>query len=170
MKTLKFEDVYGVKFGVRANMTKYPDRTTSEFDIEFTTPNHDESDVRFTLPLMAFVMNKLMIMQIMDGEDVLYQTNRSFSMFINDSGEDPKAGAASGHKYITIKPRDTWLKKNHKYKLRVVRPQGHDDRMPIGMTYQSLDVDAPEPVEVEAEKTLDITIAGQAGVWIPNQD
>ena len=145
MKALKFKDVYGVEFGIRGNMTKYPDKTVSEFEIDFTTPNHDESDVRFTLPLMAYVMNKHMILQIIDREDndrVLYTHNRSFSMFINDSGVDPKTGQASGHPYIgAAQPRPYHLWRNHKYALRVVRPQGHDDRNPIGISYQSLDVD-----------------------------
>jgi hypothetical protein len=168
MKQLKFKDVYGVDFGVRGNITKYPDRTISEFDIIFTTPNHDESDVRFMFPMMAFIMNKNMILQILDGDQILYQSNRSLSMFVNDSGVDPKAGKPSGHKYITIKPRETWLKKNHTYTLRVVRPQGHDDRQPMAVVYQSLDVDVPEVETVD--KTLEITIAGQRGVWVPDED
>lgn len=165
---MKFEEVYGFEFGKRGNVTAYPDRTTSDFEIEFTTPNHDESDVRFLFSVMAFIFDKNMLLQCMDADrNILYESNRQLSFFINSTGIDPKAGLPTAHPGIDPPAaRETWLKNNTTYILRVYRAR-HSDNQPMALVYQSLDVDLPN--EIPVDKSLDIAINGVDGIWVPKE-
>ena len=163
----KFEDVYGVPFGTRGKISEYPDRDNNEFEIEFTTPNNSEEDVRFEVGMMTYVYFKDQLeLQILDGGDVLYESNRAFSMFVNKDGVDPKAGKPTGHPGIAPPDaRDTHLLPNHTYKLRVSRSFGASANNPISITYYATDdnqIDYGSDIE-----GVPMTFNGVTGMFVP---
>lgn len=138
----KFEEEYGFAFGTRANVTKYIDPQNNEFELDFETLNHSEEDVRFSISTMAFLFfGKYMHMEIWDRETstLLYEFNRSISMFVTLDGKDPLADLPTGDKRIPRIARTTGLKPNHKYRLKVWRNGGPKAANPIGLGYYATD-------------------------------
>lgn len=141
-----FEDLYGFKFGKKIKATVYPDRKSSDFSFEFTTPNNSEEDVRFFLDLPYFMMGNITL-TVFDGDEALFSDNRSLSMFVNQDGIDHKPPFKNHYGKVS-EPRTTWLKPNHTYKLHVYRAQ-HDDNQPIGVGYFGTDANQVEYAPVE---------------------
>ena len=132
----KFKAIFGVLFGARGKISRYPDVDNNEFTIDFKTPARSLKDVRFTVNLMTFLFfrNKLQL-EILDDDKVLYTSNRSFSMFVNTDGVDPKGNMPTGHPGIARKTRYQHLLPSHKYTLRVSRTSCASSKSPIKITY-----------------------------------
>lgn len=170
MNRYNFVDVFGVPFGHRGKITEYPDRDHNEFEIDFITPSNSEEDVRFGISTMAFVFFKdQLIMEILDGDKVLYTSNRSFSMFVNLDGIDPKAGRPTGHPNMPpLKGREGHLLPSHKYTLRVHRTFGPTDKNPISIIYSGTDMNEVE-FDTEYTESVPMTFAGVDGFFVPNE-
>ena len=83
---------------------------------------------------IPFIRNQLK-MEILDGDEVMYTSNRSFSMFVNTDGVDPKGNMPTGHPGVQRKTRYQHLLPSHNYKLRVSRTSGASSKSPIKITY-----------------------------------
>lgn len=169
MNKYNFADVYGVAFGHRGKITEYPDREHNEFEIDFLTPSHSEEDVRFEVSTMAFVFFKdQLVLEILDGDKVLYTSNRGFSMFVNLDGVDPKSGKPTGHPNIPPpQGREGHLLPSHKYTLRVRRTFGPTNKNPISITYYGTDMNEVE-FGTDIVESVPMSFAGVDGVFIPN--
>ncbi len=152
MKT--FEELYGFKFGKRIMAKVYPDRESSDFSFEFTTPNNSEEDVRFFLNSTLWRLAGNIELSVWDGDEKLFSDNRSLSMFVNKDGVDPKPIRTSH--LGTTKPRTTHLLPNKTYKLHVYRER-HADNQPIGITYYGTD---KNEVQYESMEEAFLTIGG----------
>ena len=163
----KFTDVFGCEFGDRKAVKKTPDRTSSDYFIEFTTPNNSEEDVRFYVGGFPFVTN--VDLAVYDGEVKLYENAGPghLTMFVNKSGNDPKPPVAN-HLNKDPQPRTTHLLPNHTYKLHVKRVR-HDDRQPIGIYYYGNDKNqvsyADLPVDLDPSEGISLDIGGVKGIW-----
>lgn len=163
MNTFNFTDVYDVLFGADTKIKQYPDPDATDFEIDFVTPSHTEEDVRFSVSTMEYVFHRDNIkLDIMDGDTVLYTSNRSFSMFVNLDGVDPKAGRPSGHPNVSPITRKEHLLPSHKYTLRV-----HSVHKPISITYSGTNINEVE-LGTGMGGSIEMTLAGVAGMFVPN--
>jgi len=153
MKT--FEELYGFEFGKRIMAKVYPDRESSDFSFEFTTPNNSEEDVRFFLNSTLWRLAGNIELSVWDGDEKLFSDNRSLSMFVNKDGVDPKPARGS-HLGEASAPRTTHLLPNKTYKLHVYRER-HADNQPIGITYYGTD---KNEVQYESMEEAFLTIGG----------
>lgn len=162
MKKFNFVELYGVAFGDRKKIKLYPDRKSNDFEIDFDTPSHSEEDVRFHVSTMEYVFYRDNIrLEIVDRDngEVLYTSNRGFSMFSNLSGVDPKFGKPTGHPNVDVNIRKEHLLPLHGYTLRV-----HSIHTPISITYSGTDMNE---VELGSGKSMRMynPITGVAGTW-----
>ena len=170
---LRFEEVFGFEFGKKTKTKRYPDRATSDFLMQFTTPNNSEEDVRFSLDLMIMLMGEITMTVMSELGEVMFSkifnaNNRgALTMFVNKTGIDPKAGDPSGHPGIPSRPaRNTWLKPNKTYTLHVHRDT-HSDKQPIGIIYSGNDDNQIDYGIVTGDDEVEVSIAGVQGIWIP---
>jgi hypothetical protein len=112
---LKFNELFKVLFGVKG---KFPAFVSRDCMIEFTTPGYDLIDVRFQRGIWAWLTDRKAVFQIMENNKLLYEENRSISMFSNESGFDPKKYPGVGKRKIRGTERFTALKPNTTYVLR----------------------------------------------------
>lgn len=165
----KFEDVYGFPFGTRNNVTVYPDKENNEFEISFVTPNHSEEDVRFAFSGMSYVFfRNILRMEVWDGGVLLYETNRSLSMFVNNTGIDPWSEVKTGDKRIPRVPRTTHLQPGHEYTLKVYRTVGASPKNPIPLQYYGTDANEIEYGPSLPTEGIPMTFGDVKGTFIPD--
>lgn len=162
-----FEDLYGLEFGKQDNMVIRPDPDNNEFLMNFTTPNHTEDSVSLGIGMEAFIFFRNIIrMEIWDGDELLYKSNRRFHFFVNATGKDPYADKDSGHPLLPYKARETWLKPNRTYTLKVYRTVGPSPKNPIGIHYVATDGNEKDI----ATQGVPMTFNGVAGHFVPELD
>lgn len=154
-----FREVFGFDFGEQRNVTKYPDDNANVVEVEFTTPAHSEEDVRFSISTMAYVMDKTISLQILFGGHVLYSDNRSISVFVNDTGVDPKPPKVrddthNGEEYEV--PRETHLLPNTTYIYRITSRS-----TPVPISYYGTDTGN------ETLYGIEMSHEGVDGIWFP---
>ncbi len=164
MNEFEFIALYGVEFGAKDNQTVYPDYTSSHFRINFMTPGHSEQDVRIGISTMAFVMDKTIALRLFSADDtLLYETNRSFSFFVNKDGVDPKPllvrdDTHGGQQYEV--PRETHLLPFTRYALECERTKGHSANQPLGIIHVSNDFN-------QELYGIRMPMGGVDGIWTP---
>lgn len=166
-----FEDVFPCKFGDRAKVGRYIDRTTSDYWIDFDTPAHSEEDVRFFISTMARLFGGGIELTIHDRatNEALYSTKFMFNGFVNKDGVDPKTGRPSGHPHIEgAKAREGHLLPSHGYSLHVFRKM-HNDSQPIEIFYYGTDDNQVEYVLETEYEPVEMTLAGVKGMFVPSK-
>lgn len=112
---MNFQELFQVLFGVKGKFKAF---VGSDSLIEFTTPGYDLIDVRFQRSIMSWLFDRTATFEILEKNKVLYERNRSISMFSTKSGKDPKKYPAIGQSKIRGKERFNALKPNTTYVLR----------------------------------------------------
>lgn len=167
----KFEDIFGFEFGAKRKVSVTPDPQNNEFEIEFRTPNHSEENVKFLLDTMAFIyFRRLIKMEVWEGEEMVFArkvNDAQIPMFVNLDGIDRLADDPSGHPGIDNDTVRLWLKPNTVYVLKVYRTTGPSANNPISVGYYGTD-DNQVDYGPDISDSVDVTIGGVKGVWIPN--
>ena len=163
MSTFKFEDVYDCSFGDQKSAKASPAVDANSYDIDFITPSNSEDDVRFSISTMLFVMDKNIRLSILHDGVELYHDNRSLSMFVNQSGVDPKPlkvrdDTHGGQEYEVN--RTTHLLPNTWYTYRIWASR----RTHLTTYYTGL------PTEDEIQYGVPKMHEGQPGYWFPKED
>ena len=112
---LNFTELFRILFGMKGKYNAFVPR---ECLIEFTTPRYDLIDVRFQRSIMSWLFDRTATFEIMEDNKVLYEGNRSISLFSTESGKDPKKYPGVGQQQIRGTERFTALKPNTTYVLR----------------------------------------------------
>ena len=112
---LNFRELFKVNFGVKGKFNAFVSRDCL---VEFTTPGYDLIDVRFQRSIMSWLFDRTATFEILENNKVLYERNRSISMFSTKSGKDPKKYPGVGQQQIRGTERFTALKPNTTYVLR----------------------------------------------------
>ena len=163
MTTFKFKDVYDCDFGDRISAKALPAPDANTYDIEFVTPSNSEDDVRFSISTMLFVHDKNIKLSILHDGLELYTSNRLITMFVNQTGIDPKPlkvrdETHDGAEYEVN--RTTHLYPNTKYIFRIWASR----RNKLTTYYSGL------ATEDEIQYGVPLMHEGKPGYWFEKED